>query len=377
MLRFAAYAWEKGGSKQVVYRAADGDIHELFVPVGGSWDKINLTGSPNFFPQPAADTGFAGYEWEAGSSKQVVYIAPDGRIHELFVSVGGSWHFANLTELARQPPRVPLIVDEISFAGYEWKAGETKQVVYSTPGGRVHELFVPVGGSWDHADLTQVTGAPTENANFPVIAGYEWEAGGTKQVVYRAADSHIHELFVPAGGSWDHADLTQMTGAPEPDLASTFVGYEWEAGGSKQVVYISADGHIHELFVSVGGSWDHADLTQTTGASQPQPDTAFAAFQWEAGGTKQVVYRTEDGHIHELFRPVGGSWDKTDLTQMTGAPPANTNSPIIAGYEWKAGGTKQVVFLTGNGHIHELFVSVEGSWDHADLTQMTGAPPVA
>jgi hypothetical protein len=34
MLRFAAYAWEKAGTKQVVYRAADGNIHELFVPVG-------------------------------------------------------------------------------------------------------------------------------------------------------------------------------------------------------------------------------------------------------------------------------------------------------------------------------------------------------
>jgi hypothetical protein len=46
------------------------------------------------------------------------------------------------------------------------------------------------------------------------IATYAWEKGGTKQVVYRAADGHIHELFVAVGGSWSHADLTQMTGAP-------------------------------------------------------------------------------------------------------------------------------------------------------------------
>jgi hypothetical protein len=129
--------------------------------------------------------------------------------------------------------------------------------------------------------------------------------------------------------------------------------------------------------VAVGGSWSHADLTQMTGAPRPQPDTAFAGYEWKAGGTKQVVYRTEDGHIHELFVPMGGSWDHADLTLMTDAPPASTNSPIIAGYEWKAGGTKQVVYLTANGHIHELFVAVGGSWSHADLTQMTGAPLVA
>jgi len=62
---------------------------------------------------------------------------------------------------------------------------------------------------------------------------------------------------------------------------------------------------------------------------------------------------------------------------MTAAPPASTVSTAIAGYEWKAGGSKQVVFLTANGHIHELFVSVGGSWSHVDLTQMTGAPRVA
>jgi hypothetical protein len=98
------------------------------------------------------------------------------------------------------------------------------------------------------------------------IATYAWEKGGTKQVVYRAADGHIHELFVAVGGSWSHADLTRMTGAPQPAPDTAFAGYEWEAGGSKQVVYLTADGHIHELFVAMGGSWSHADLTQMTGA---------------------------------------------------------------------------------------------------------------
>ena len=319
MLRTAAYAWEKGGTKQVVYRAADGHIHELFVPVGGSWSHADLTQITGA-PQPDPDSAFAGYEWEAGGSKQVVYVTPNGHIHELFVPVGGSWSHADLT----QRTGAPLMFDHVSFTGYEWKAGGTKQVVYLTADGHIHELFVAVGGSWRHADLTQRTGAPPQNNAFPVITGYEWEAGGTKQVVYRPADGHIHELFVAVGGSWSHADLTQITGAP-----------------------------------------------------RPEPDTAFAGYEWKAGGSKQVVYRTEDGHIHELFVVVGGSWRHADLTQIAGAPPASTNSPIITGYEWEAGGTKQVVYLTADGHIHELFVAVGGSWRHADLTQRTSAPPVA
>jgi hypothetical protein len=43
-------------------------------------------------------------------------------------------------------------------------------------------------------------------------------------------------------------------------------GYSWEAGQSKQVVYLTNDGHIHELYVTVGGTWKHADLTAITGA---------------------------------------------------------------------------------------------------------------
>ena len=372
MLRIAAYAWEKGGTKQVVYRASDGHIHELFVSVGGSWSHADLTQLAGA-PQPAPDSAFSGYEWEVGGTKQVVYITADGHIHELVVSVGGFWSHADLTQLAG----APLILDQVSFSGYEWKAGGSKQVVYPTPGGDIHELFVSVGGFWSNADLTQLAGAPPENNAFPVIAAFEWEAGGTKQVVYRPADVHIHELFVSVGGSWSHADLTQLTGAPRPEFASAYACFAWKAGGSKQVVYLTADGHFHELFVSVGGSWSHADLTQITGAPRPQPDTAFTGYEWKAGDSKQVVYRTEDGHIHELFVSVGGSWSHADLTLMTDAPPAGTNSPTIAGYEWEAGGTKQVVFLTANGHIHELFVSVGGSWSHADLTQLTGAPPVA
>jgi hypothetical protein len=223
-----------------------------------------------------------------------------------------------------------------------------------------------------------MTGAPSVNTNFPFMAAYAWEASAAKQVVYRGGNGHTHELFVSTGNPWAHADLTQITASPLPDLASDYAGYEWGATNTKQVVYLTADGHIHELFVPVGGSWGHADLTQMTGAPLAAPDTGFAAYQWQAGGTKQVVYITENGHVHELFVAVRGSWSHADLSLLTGAPPANTNvKPVITGYEWRAGNTKQVVFLTANNHIHELFVSVGGSWGHADLTQLTGAPPVA
>src|SRR5262249_9504617 len=91
--------------------------------------------------------------------------------------------------------------------------------------------------------------------------GYAWDAAGTKQVVYIGLGGHIHELYVGVGGAWHHADLIQLTGAPVPALtagASVF-GYAWKSGGTKQGVYASFDGHIQELAVAKGGSWKHAD----------------------------------------------------------------------------------------------------------------------
>ena len=44
------------------------------------------------------------------------------------------------------------------------------------------------------------------------------------------------------------------------------IGYDWPEGRSKQVAYISQDHHIHEFSVSMGGSWQHADVTQLSGA---------------------------------------------------------------------------------------------------------------
>jgi len=39
-------------------------------------------------------------------------------------------------------------------------------------------------------------------------------------------------------------------------------GYAWETGNSKQVAYLTADGHIHELFVVEGGEWGDGHLIE-------------------------------------------------------------------------------------------------------------------
>jgi hypothetical protein len=118
-------------------------------------------------------------------------------------------------------------------------------------------------------------------------------------VAYVTADGHVHELYVRLGEAWAHADLTAIAGAPSAP-GSTLAGYGWKGGSSKQVVFLTGDGQVHELWVRRNGTWAHADLTQITGAPAAA-GSPISAYSWYTGGSKQAIYLTADGHVHEMF----------------------------------------------------------------------------
>ena len=163
--------------------------------------------------------------------------------------------------------------------------------------------------------------------------------------------------------------------APLAGISSgAFVGYDWPLGGSKQVAYVDDNGHIQELFLTQGGTWSVADLTSIAGAPLANISIgAIAGYAWSQGGTKQVVYVDDNGHIQELVVQHGGAWSGADLTSIAGAPPAI--STAIVGYDWAQSGSKQVAYVDGNGHIQELVVQQGQSWSVADLSAIAGAPP--
>jgi hypothetical protein len=371
------YGWKAGKSKQVVFLGAtDGHLHELS-RAGGPWQHADLTALSG---APAPYFGWPiGYAWEAMKSKHVVFLTKDRHIHELSMEIGGQWSHADLTEITGAPlPKVDSY--RRSVFGYGWEAAKTRQIVFMTEDEHIHELSMNVWEErWNHADLTATTGAPTGG----IIAAYAWEAGKSKQVVFRGG-GHVHELYVTTGGSWKYADLTKISGAP--DATAVFDAYAWEAGQSKQVVFWTEDSHIHELYVRPGGAWAHADLTQLAGA--PLPYVVINAYAWEAGKSKQVVFLGSSQNaqeVHELFVGVGGKWSHANLTGFAGAPLVCTSFvPIFGrneahGYAWEDGPAKQVVFIASSAvgyHIHELWTS-GGKWTDADLTQITGAPLAA
>ena len=146
------------------------------------------------------------------------------------------------------------------LAGFAWEANKQKQVCWGTPNGNLAEASVKTGGAWELTALNAVSNAPL--ASLADVTGYAWPKGNSKQVCYTTeANAHIHEIYVTFGGSWKHADLTQLAGAP-PCVGWNMSGYAWNMGGTKQVAYVGANDHIYELYVGVGHSWQHADLRE-------------------------------------------------------------------------------------------------------------------
>ena len=393
MSRLIGFAWEKAETKQVVYMSSDGHIHELHVKKQGSWKHADLT---LLTGAPSGDTVYlrAGYEWTTGGTKQVVFTHnpdfPGGpfniHIHELYVSEGGPWKHADLTQLSGAPPPY-----EGKLTAYAWEAGGAKQIGYRIAAGEgpyenghIYELYVTVGGSWKYADLTAL-GANWAASPPPsgfAISGYEWPEVGTKQMVWFTPNIPLVEAFVGKDGTWDRNNLTSHSEAPDP-LPIQIHGFAWKAGGTRQVIYFTPDRHIHEIYISKGepmgetAQWKHADLTALTNSPVVfDVNFGISAYSSDAFGTKQVVYIGVGGHIHELSVAKGGSWQHADLTELTGAPtPTGSAGACVSGYAWETGGSKQVVYPDSDGHIHELYIRKgERSWKHADLTEVTNSP---
>jgi catechol 2,3-dioxygenase-like lactoylglutathione lyase family enzyme len=357
------YDWPQGGTKQVIYIDRQQHLKELVVALSSPWqvaDLAALTGAPL-----ASGSALTGYAWSAGGTKQAAYIDEQGHVIELFVSAGAPWKWVDLTALTGAP-----LAGQDALAGYDWLNGGTKQVVYVDEQGHVIELFVAPGRPWQWADLTELTGAPLPSGS--ALTGYAWSTGSTEQVVYVDEQGHVIELFVAPGRPWQWAELTELTGAPLPS-GSALTGYAWSAGATKQVTYVDKRGHVIELFVAAGASWQSADLTELTGAPLAGQD-ALAGYDWLNGGTKQVVYADEQGHVIELFVAAGSLWQWADLTKLTSAP-LFQQFPLT-GYGWVWGATKQVAYVDEQGHVIELHAGLNSHWRCANLTALTKSEPI-
>src|SRR5262249_21692255 len=125
------------------------------------------------------------------------------------------------------------------------------------------------------------------------------------QVIYRGVDDHLYEIYAfgeaPAQG-WDVISST-----PDAPLAASDPAvYYTSADNTKHIIYRSSDGHLHEISWVVNGGQPptHVDLT-VAGLARRAVDKP-AAFSVRGGiSTQHVIYRSTDNEIRELRWPAG------------------------------------------------------------------------
>ncbi len=251
----------------------------------------------------------------------------------------------------------------------------TARVVYRSPDSHIHELRLEPGGSWIKADLTNRAGVPNAEGK-PVAYLTDFDSHQTARVLYLGQDSHVNEVRLESGQSWKGADLTHLAGAP--DAASDPFGYvtSFDSHSTARVVYRSRDGHVHEIRLEAGGSWKGADLTALAGAPNAQTDPFAYVTDDDGRQTARVIYLGQDSHIHEVRLEAGQSWKGADLThQASGANGEGNPAAYLTHFDGAS--TARVVYRGRDAHIHELRLQAGQSWKAADLTHLAGGPGAA
>ena len=320
------------GGNSVVYRDVNGHLDELWKGTGGD----RATGDATLLGGAPAAAGDPSIFFEVASGKLItVFRDGDGNVHDLYWSTGAVGH-DNITGSIGAPRAVGN-----PCGTYE--ANGVNHVIYRSGDGHLHELWWTGGDPAGHGDLTEALSAPPA-AGDPV----HWvdTARGRNHVAYRATDGHVRGLYWNAG-SEGHEDLSGTAGAP--NAAGDPVAYYLPGHDMHQIFYRDVDHHLWEVYC-VGeapvAAWD-----LTVSASAPRADSDPAVYYSAARDTKHVIYRSADGHLHEIWWVFGTPPAHTDLTVAALAPPA-VDRP--AAFTVDGPNSQHVIYRGTDNQIHEI-----------------------
>jgi hypothetical protein len=278
-------------------------------------------------------------------------------LHELWQH-GAEYGTSNLTQLAGNPPRASdkptVFIDPVE---------NLEVALYRGHDDHVHSLYWSTGAV-GHDALSAAAGAPRAVGS---PAGFV-QKDGTKVVIYRRPNGHFQSLWWIGPATPGTEDLTGPSGSPP--AAGDPVPYINTITGENIIAYRGTDGHIHTMYWTGPGAVGHANLSGSAGSPKAAGDPA--AYYSSRDDTHQVTYRSQDGHLHELWwvgnAPVQ-SWDLIAAT--VGAPLADSDP---AAYFSEGTNTKHVFYRSANNHINEIFWVPGGLPMHVDLTAAAQAP---
>jgi len=168
----------------VAFRGTDGHIRSLYWGPDGAVGQDDLSGVAG--TPPAAGDPFAWFT-PADDTHRVVYRAANGHLHELFWPNVAPVQGRDLTALSGAPPAAGN-----ATGGYN-PGDNTQHVIFRSADGRLHELWHFLGEAAVHyVDLTAAYAAPPA-ADRPFY--YASPRAPNQHVAYRGKNGHIYELL--------------------------------------------------------------------------------------------------------------------------------------------------------------------------------------
>lgn len=235
--------------------------------------------------------------------------------------------------------------------GYYNSAADIHHIIYADIDGHLHELF------WHGFERVAYGGDLTATASAPIAHAYKGPSGFVNAhsdniVIFTGTDGHIRSLYWKEGPNpVGHDDLSGV--ASTPVAAGDVFAYYTVHNDTHQVVYRAYNGHVYELFwrgVEPVRGWD---LTERSRAPISAASSNLSAYYH--AGYKHVIYAADGGHLHDIMWAPGTEPIQVDLTEAFRLPHSGAG-PVA--FTVERTNTQHVVFLhahePGHNRIYEL-----------------------
>ena len=230
----AAWYHESLDTWHVAYAMPNGHFQELFWagndPVAGGGDLTASAGAP-----PTA--GRAAPMVDASGTHIVVYRTADGVIHDLYWTTGG----VGVEDLSGYAQRPPAAYDPAAY----WTAHDDgHEVVYVDAAGQVQELFWAGAAPVQGRALGTTGGTPFTAVGTP--AAYYSPQTGARHAAFRSIHGGLHLLtWTAPDGAVDLFDLTGQFNLPAAAGDPTVVVVPGTR--RQYLAYKGVDGHVYEV----------------------------------------------------------------------------------------------------------------------------------
>jgi len=148
----SSYAFENQNTRHVNYLGTDQHIYELWWDSTG-WHANDLTSAAGGAPLAATGSALSSYAFEKQGTRHVIYLGADQHVYELRWDSSG-WHANDLTSAAGG---APLAATGSALSSYAFENQNTQHVSYLGTDQHVHELWWASSG-WHANDLSIAAG---------------------------------------------------------------------------------------------------------------------------------------------------------------------------------------------------------------------------